>query len=429
MNDDELGAFLRSEIPDAGVGYWDAIDARIEAAAAVEVPKVTPTEPVQTEAEVVRLTGMQTTTESLRNRRTPLLAAMAAAIVLIGGLAFVVNRGDDSTTTIDPAIDGSAPDDTTPPITAPTTTVPTTTAPDSVAPEPATPTTVPTPLPGVGQETLPTVEPFTVVALDGAPTALNETPGFGGDGDEVSDPDEVLMATGVRVLIDHREWLQVTRTAGFTGWVEAIDVQLTGDEDTREGSEPLPSTAPAQLEVGRGGELEVLDQPGFVGNQIGSAEIGVTVDFTGERSLASGFEWFEVVVDGVTGWVMANTVQPIGTIASSRECYSDGDAVLFLDFTDDAATFTGALAYLDGVEAVAGVRGGTGFFVATSPIGSGEEPDGPIVNQEAWQAFAEGMSVGERAFLDFVECPTVQTEVDQLDRLVGGSYPAFPLPD
>ncbi|MEM8706223.1 MAG: hypothetical protein AAGE98_07180, partial [Actinomycetota bacterium] len=118
---------------------------------------------------------------------------------------------------------------------------------------------------------------------------------------------------------------------------------------------------------------------------------------------------------------------PDTILGSSRLCYADGGDALVLAFSDDAETFTGALAIGDSVEAVAGVRLLTDFIVAVEPIGAAEEA-GFEPTLETWRAFAEGMNVGDRAFLPFVECRAVQSSVDQLDALIS-TYPPIPFPD
>ncbi|MEO0492007.1 MAG: hypothetical protein AAF081_01175 [Actinomycetota bacterium] len=501
MNDDELGRFLRDEIPEPDDGYWEEIDARIAAEAGQRPSPVADlvTDVGQTDVDVIRLTDMRPITGSPRSTLVPRLVAMAAALVLVAGIAVVVTRSDDPDTSTDVAESTDPAPDTDP---APATDEPAPgdgslqPSPDEPAPitdeelgeallDPIAPgeyvvvgaATVEAKLnpitdeagldaffePGddvlsatgrralyqgvefvemivdadakplwfpagavlqIG-ETLPTLEGSQVEAWEFGSILLSRAPGLADAGEVSASAGELLEATGRRALVDHREWLQIS-AAGERRWVLATEVVPV---DAARGLETLSPIASAEWEVGRGGELEILDRPGFDGTLVGGAEIGGIVSGTGVRALADGLEWYEVLIaEGQVGWVMANTVQAPDTIlGSSRQCYADGADVLAITFSGDAETFTGVFAVGDSVEAVAGVRLGADFLVAIEPIGAAEEA-GFEVGQETWQAFAAGFSIGERAFLEIVECRTVQSTVDQLDALVG-TYPDVPFPD
>lgn len=93
--DDELRDALRRSAPPPGPGYWDEIRARLteDAADPDEAPR-------EIEPTVVRLTDMKHSTNR-SELRTPALIAVAAALVILGGVAvaLALGGGDDSTDT------------------------------------------------------------------------------------------------------------------------------------------------------------------------------------------------------------------------------------------------------------------------------------------------------------------------------------------
>lgn len=504
MNDDELGRFLRDEVPEPGEGYWEQIDARIAAASAergATAPGVT--DATQTDENVIRLTGMNDTIESPRSRLGPALVALAAALVLIAGVGFGLTTSGDGEESAEVATTGGDTEDTSDdgsddgesastddggtadesdgtdatdgaPLDLGDAELPGIAPGEYVVVGPETVEAKLNPItdeagldaffePGADVlsatgrralyqdveflemvvdadakplwfpagsvlligETLPTLDRSQVEVWEFGSARLIAAPGLADAGEFSASAGDLLNATGRRALVDHREWLQVS-VAGERRWVLTTEVVPVGDV---RGVETLGAIDAAEWEVGRGGELEILDRPGFDAPLVGGVEIGGIVSGTGARALADGLEWYEVLIaEGQFGWVMANTVQAPDTIqGSSRLCYADGTDVLAITFSDDAESFSGAFAFGDSVEAVAGVRLGSDFLVAIEPLGAAEEA-GFEVGQETWRAFAEGLSIGERAFLEFVECRTVQAAVDQLDALVG-SYPDAPFPD
>ena len=131
-HDDELGAFLRSEVPEPAADYWDRIDAMLDGVAserahdpapeaggrhlriAPAVSEMTdaaeiPADEMQIGDDVVRLTDLtQTTPTSSPTHRNLLLAAAAAIAVIVGIGAYIATLGNDPETSIEAAENGDA---------------------------------------------------------------------------------------------------------------------------------------------------------------------------------------------------------------------------------------------------------------------------------------------------------------------------------
>ncbi len=106
MSDDDLGRFLRSEVPEPGTSYWDDIDRRVERAAAElsstaedPVPGDSAAEraggddpdPGETDGTVIRLTDMNQAVLTQKRSQAPLILAAAAVIVAVVGFVTLRN--------------------------------------------------------------------------------------------------------------------------------------------------------------------------------------------------------------------------------------------------------------------------------------------------------------------------------------------------
>ncbi len=179
MNDDELRDALRHDVPRPGAGYWDRIDATLDAAAdGVPTSSEDSSGEMEIPGEVIRLTDMnEQQPTSLNSSRALLAAAAVIAVIGVGAVAFAVTDrdsdptellvSDDSTAPLDseaptPATDPvptaatvltevSAPAATAPPVTETTTTSTTSTS-ITVAPAPL-PLVMPDQLRGTWRET------------------------------------------------------------------------------------------------------------------------------------------------------------------------------------------------------------------------------------------------------------------------------------
>ena len=110
--DDELGRFLRDEVPGPGPGYWEEIDRRLAAAADGAPPTVEISgDGRDTDAEVIRLTDMTMRPESRFSNAGPLLAAAAAVLIVVAGAGFLLTRGGDDGLTEVATDDGATTDD------------------------------------------------------------------------------------------------------------------------------------------------------------------------------------------------------------------------------------------------------------------------------------------------------------------------------
>ena len=169
MNDDELRDALRGEVPPPAAGYWDRIDAMLEAAAGGQQSgsKASSGE-METPGEVIRLTDMNEQ-QPTPAKSTLLAAAALVAVVGVGAVAFAVTGNDSDPNVLLVSDDSSAPIDSEapPPATDLVDTVLTeVTVPDPSIPSTASPTTTddttttsstsiaPAPLPLVTPETL-----------------------------------------------------------------------------------------------------------------------------------------------------------------------------------------------------------------------------------------------------------------------------------
>jgi hypothetical protein len=118
MNDDELKRKLDDLVPEPGPGYWERIDAMLEAVEA-ERDSTLPQRPVaspqptmspgrsetaeparDTDDNVIRLTDMNETREdrfeSAAGKRLMLVAAAVLVVLMAGGALFVATRGDNT---------------------------------------------------------------------------------------------------------------------------------------------------------------------------------------------------------------------------------------------------------------------------------------------------------------------------------------------
>ena len=415
MNDDELGRFLRDEIPEAGAGYWEQIDARIAAAAAERpAPAVGVTNATQTDDNVVRLTDMNTHTES--PNRTPWLLAAAAAFVLLAVGAFALTRTSDEPNDLDTV---DTPD----------------VAPDDTPSDP--------PAPGDGElqpdpddDEVSDVSPGEESLWDGSfidvgPPAVFVA-GTEGEvearllpGDDQSPvftvlATDVYRGTGNGAEIDGEQWIEVEgRDEVPMVWFRAAEVVPVAD--LLDPIEPAVVIFTADM-------VNLRLWPGTDADISGQVAIDTTLPRTGNRAVVDGREWIELDAGEERSftWVAADLVafidgEGVEPSDALRNCYSDGFDLLFLDFAPDAETFTGGFAFLDSVEYVEGVRdqsAGSVFDVEITVLGSDEETGEPITFTERWLATADGLSLGDRAFLEPIDCGDEAERVAQLNDLV-----------
>lgn len=349
-HDDELSAFLRSEVPEPGANYWDNIDAMLnrvederDADAGTDThegtgdnpgrPHLTIAGPVgeeisdemQTDEDVPRLTDMtHSSTLSLTsaNRRFAPMLVAATILALVGvGTIFAISR-NQSTTAIDTADGDGTP-----------TSVPVADDADDQDEEDNNGNTNSDGEPEDGSVAA-GVTPGSVwtYSVDDLPRPLLSL----GDNAEPFDgqiwvgPLVATGAEGVHVDQPYLEfegldqaniWLPVSTIEQVADGLPSIDsaeVTVIDDEPAR----PLPDTDSEQIEV---------------------IAAGTTLTSSGLRSEADGISWllilsefpFFVPEDSVT---TASDAAPVGP--DGRLCYSDDRVALTLDFDDNGA-FTG----------------------------------------------------------------------------------------
>ncbi|MEM9134995.1 MAG: hypothetical protein AAF962_14565 [Actinomycetota bacterium] len=342
-HDDELGAFLRSEVPEPGAGYWDGIDAmlrrvedeRADDAAPFEAapsapetgePGLTAVPPVteeslgrvHTDENVIRLTDMTTNTTGLpaRNRGNVLVLAAAALIAVLGlGAIFTILSGDPSTT-----IDADFADDGTP--------GPTTPAPDDGDDG--------SPAEGDGAATTDAVSPGSVWLYAPEIIEREEFPRpFLAIGDDAEPYDgqiwaSVLIATGEEGPFNDDTW------AEFDGLGQP-DIWLPLSTLVQQ-AEGLPPVEPSLVEV----IADTSTPPEAFAN--GVPAIGTVISSTGIRAEFDGEPW--ILIDDpdfpyfIEESVVAATSLTGGNVGG-RRCYSDGVVTYTFEFSADGGTFTG----------------------------------------------------------------------------------------
>ncbi len=225
--DDELGAFLRDEVPEPGAGYWDRIDASLAAAGNPRVDGAVSREKIpvdrETDAEVIRLTNMNETSKS---EPAPayvwILGAAAALLLVVVGGAFLLSQaigdGDEIVAGSDDAASTDDGASAVPTSAAVPPTVGVTTVPPVLTPPP--PDTAPPPAPTAAPaSTGATVPADAVVFLEDATPMIygvvgdvdaRLAPGVGaGVFATFAEGDIRFASTGRRAAADGFEWVEL----------------------------------------------------------------------------------------------------------------------------------------------------------------------------------------------------------------------------
>lgn len=421
MNDDELGEFLRGEIPEPGPGYWDEFDSRI---AAIDHDRVRNAhveerdgDDTHTDAEVIRLTDMN-------NSRTPRtipgaswrLLSAAAAVLFVIGIAFGLGRGDGAEDTRT-----ASPDRT----------------------------------PGESESTAPpeptaTSDPDTPTPTSGVESADSETPGVwllngtdeiqaraepGADAEVVADylPGlEALLSTGRRAQVDGIDWIEIDASHEVPNqWLPADRLERIG--------EVLEPVEPSLVRVTGDGPVNVRRWPGTDADLQGTTQPGDTLPATGRRVSVDGLEWAEIDAgeERPISWIAAEFVEFVDdegldtgaeSVVPIPSCYRDDDdnfLVITSDTTDD--TFVGILEYFEIVEVASGTNtGGSTYAVSVASLGTAEGQDPTIQRVEEWVGVPEGIEIGDRAALPAVDCSVFPDRVESMLARADGRYPTLP---
>jgi hypothetical protein len=150
---------------------------------------------------------------------------------------------------------------------------------------------------------------------------------------------------------------------------------------------------------------------------------------TGETATGDGLEWVELAADEgrPSGWVAAQFVIPDESVAP-RVCFNsadgDGTTTIVLDFSADAATFTGGVRTVTSDEleydAVAGRRtNGTIFVVTVQSVPGGAE------RTEEWVSGPAGMAIADDGDVNAANCADIAEFVMSIDISIT-SYPDIP---
>ena len=319
---DPLGEALRNEVPAPGANYWDAIDARLAAAATdrsddavIHLDHLS--EEADTEDRVIRLTDMNTQTISPTQPTRTLVVAIAAVAALIVGIVGFAALRDDAPSTVEfadgtggaaPDVDGGADGTTGEPADAdptPTSAAPTTNPED--APEGAD-----TPQPDIErrcffEQYLPEDEPDpTVVWVMEVGTdtfrALLESPGPDGTTNQTFDSGTLDAdgngTTAAGMMIDFYDG-GASRTDGeFEPFTAAtVDCDAVADVDAlfarladgpNEASEPTPATIPEDAPA----ENPILEL------EFHETLVGLTEAAAQEAAEDAGRPWRVISIDG-----------------------------------------------------------------------------------------------------------------------------------
>ncbi len=465
--DDELGAFLRSEIPTSGPGYWDDIEARLHQLEAEQddiesrpqadpehvdpehavadhavpepglqaVPEISELSPldVQTDANVIRLRDMRHPEPIPKHNRTllPMLAAAAVVVIAVAGGLFALAQNQP-----DVQIDAASPEgseqsrtDTsgtdTPGTDAPGTDTPETDTPGTDTPETDTPDTDS----ASDQEAITdesTVPDRTVE--EGSVWITSSTELIQGMLSPAGEPMEgqfsifPLIATGQQAEANDRVWFEMIpfRQQPAT-WYPADLLEKVAD--------PLPSVEPSMVVV-------LAESPvtrGLAPDVADIAKPGDTLSATGIRASADGVDW--VLIDSeIPFWVTDESVAFFDDEGiegfDRRQCFGDDDSLLVVDFSADAVSFTARFNYLDSTLLASGIRTSTAdplFVVDTSAIGSAEENGEPVIVRERWEATDAGIVAGDRGSVPLISCDTMTEEVGGLEAFIADDM-LLPIP-
>lgn len=342
---DELGDFLRSEVPEPKADYWDGIDAMLhrveqeqaEAAGGASdnaattstghhLRSVTPLseeiiDETQTDDGLIRLTDMANpanpTRISDRRRHLPLLVA-AALIAVVGLGSFFALAQDQDPTTINAANEDGSADG------------------DSVADGDSSAGDGEGAVDGEGAiDELSTVEGLSAgsvwsYSVDDLPRPLLSL----GDNAEPFDGQiwiKPLVATGASGDHVDQIWLEFEGLGEPNVWLPLSTIEQT--------AEGLPPIAPAELVAV--GEISSRLLPDLDIEPNETIPSGAALSSTGLRSQSDGATWllisaefpFFVLEEQTMPASEANTSQ----VSVGRRCYSDGTVTLTMDIAQDGS--------------------------------------------------------------------------------------------
>ncbi len=401
-HDDELGAFLRSEVPEPRADYWDGIDAmlrRVEdertSARATSDPSpgtgdrhlsvVTPVSDEsapdsQTDDDMLRLTDMTHTTApaptSIHQRFLPVLAAAAVAVVVGLGTLFALNR-DQADTVIDTANDnGSAEsspvgDDND-------------NSNDNGSDGDNTDGAV------VEGLSVGSVWTYTTDELPRPLLSLGDDAGpFAGQ-----IWIKPLVATGATGTHVDQTWLEFEGLDEPNVWLPLSTIEQVADG--------LPPLEPAELVTV--GTTSAWDIPDFDVEAREVLPAGTTLASTGFRSQSDGATWLLIsaefpffVPEGDTMPASGTEVDPV---VVGRQCYSDGSVTLTIDVAADGSV-TGwqvPVGLADNTEGFVGdqlhlaPRGDLLLTLAGLPL-DGAGPDAYLVSTSSAAALGNGFAM------------------------------------
>lgn len=479
MTDDELGRYLRDEVPGPRPGYWDEIDDRL--AGAAEERGATPSplpgpgsDEGDTNGSVIRLRDMNH--RSPRTQRSLLIgAAAAAAVVILAGFAVALTRtgGTDDDSIITDAAESST-----------TTSSSTTTEPTVDEPVPSTSGTA-----GAADTTVP-AEPIdddrrcyqgTDLGLDvtayvdfgdevdgGTEATIVErsilrTGEFYSIGEGVVAPDGTFtgefrnMTEGTRfpavfVAVGERglslaDDVYVLRAdcgplADDLADIEATAYSIDSFEETNAPEiEYLPDVEPQFWTVVADGPVDARLQPGLAGELAGQYQPGDTnLVGSGRSARVTGTIWIEIAggEERAPTWIVADVLEPVDD--PGRECFASENraTVVVLEFSDDVETFTGALVVRTAGEETNFVDPDTGLVETTYFSAAGRRTDAGTIFDvnvldldrdetvtEEWRAFPDGLSAADRGFYEPTACAGITAEIAQIQGSVD-AYPALP---
>ncbi len=449
-HDDELGAFLRSEVPEPAEGYWDGIDAMLqrvederaaEAAPAPARPQLSVVTPVteesadnvQTDDDVPRLTDMttNTTTFPTPNRANFLVLAAAALVAVVGlGSVFAILR-DDPTASIDTAEDGTP----TPSVT--------------VVED------------GEGESEGDDNTDGAVIddPSDDDATTDDETPDEATGGDDTTDEDTTAAELAGRLCYsdgDLTYTFDFSDNGGtFTGWQVPVgfaqdSAGLTGFElPTAPNGDRIQTLSGAAIVPAD--EFQVLES-WLLAQEVGFSSVStsawvitpeaVTPATGGETisypavdcaTVADDSALVETTFPFFPGEdLRPTTTAEIDTLSGiNQRCYTDGTLIMGLNFTDDGVLFNGVISgrvvTMSGTQAFDDPEV---FNVAEWQLGDLESGRVTIVTK-LWQLTPEAIVIpgigGDETFTA-VDCATVADQVAQAEDFIGASaYPTYPL--
>lgn len=397
-HDDELGEFLRSEVPEPGADYWSNIDSMLDGVESQREEIVTN---VQTDDNVIRLTDMTVTqtppVTHPQNRSARLLVAAALVVVVGFGMVFAINRSQ-TTVPLETTNDGAPPASTP----APGEDV------DSTSTTEAQGDAIST---GRTCYSDGTVVITIDVADNGSFTGWQVPVGFAAGIGDTQDTELHLAPNGGLLLT----------LAGIPDPDSSAGLYRVSESSVAAFRNGFSSISTSQWSI----TSELLTQAGqvdearFPAIDCGDSSDDLTILESTPVYYPPDFAF------------QAPTISQIDTMpGQNRVCYTLGEnsGIFIFDFTDDGALANALMMNpFQTISATKTFDSETTYSVATLNLGDRENGRDTITTV-LWEIDSERIAVSDGEEFPAIDCATVADQVAQADDFLGEApYPAYPV--